>query len=685
MLALVCIRGVRVHTATVTKARLGAIALAGAGVLLFLGWTWLSLVPWNPAGRPATLDLVGNWLSLGLLALLGVRIVHREPRHPIGWIMVSMVALDGLVTFAEAYAQVGLLRRGAPLPGASAALVLSEASWVLTFAGLTLLVLLFPDGRLPGPRWRVLAWVSGVAFAGSWLGATLQPGNLDAPFETLQNPVGATWFGGGGQFAVGAFVFTMFGCMVATAIAVVLRYRRSTGVEHLQMRWLAYGAGLLPMALGLCIVIQAATGAVDAVSVVFDLAIIAIPASVGVAVLRYRLYDIDRLISKTVLYAALSLLLLALFVLTAALVAVAAGRGSTWAAATAAAVVVAVLRPLRSRLQGPIDRRFDKARFDGLATVDRFLDDLRADRTDPEGVEDALRVALGDQGLRVWLWLPVRGCWVDVHGRLATDPNPQSQEAITRLDHGGAPLAIVAHTSSSIARPDILTGVLDRATLAIEVARLRAEVSATVDDVEQSRRRIVEAGYEERRRLERDLHDGAQQRLVSLGLSLRRLQRSLPPQARILEPALDQAVDEIAHAITDLRRIASGVRPARLDDGLAAALEDLARHTPIPVTVDVPTQRVPPSIEAAAYYVTCEAITNAVKHADATHITVQVERRNGSIHLLITDDGIGGAHIRPGTGLAGLVDRVSAHGGTIALVSNPGAGTRMEALLPCEL
>ncbi len=684
MLAPVRISGLRVHTATVTKARLGAVALAGAGALLLLGWTWLSFVPWNPAARPSTPDLVANWMSLGLLALLGVRIVQREPRHPIGWVMVSMVALDGLVTFAEAYAQVGLLRPGARLPGAPAALVLSDASWVLAFAGLTLLVLLFPDGRPPGARWRVLVWVGGVAFAGSWVGATFQPGTLDAPFDRVQNPVGAAWLGGGGQFAVGAVVIAMFGCMLAATVAVVLRYRRSVGVERLQMRWLAFAAGLLPMALGVCVVLQAATGELDAVSVVFDVAMVAIPAAVGVAVLRYRLYDIDRLISRTVLYAALSVLLFASFVLTAALVAVATGRGSTWTTAIAAAVSIAVLRPLRNRLQGPIDRRFDRTRFEGLATVDHFLDNLRADRTDPDGIEDVLRQALGDPGLRVWLWLAERREWVDIHGRPATEHNLHPEEAVTRLDHGGAPLAIVAPGRSASARPDLLAGVLDRARLAIEIARLRAEVSATVGDVEQSRKRIVEAGYEERRSLERDLHDGAQQRLVSLGLSLRRLQRSLPSQARILEPALDQAVDEIGHAITDLRRIASGIRPARLDDGLAAALEDLARHTPIPVTVTVPTQRVPPTIEAAAYYVACEAITNAVKHADATHITVHAERRNGSLHLLVADDGIGGALIRPGTGLAGLVDRVCAHGGTLAVDSHPGTGTRMEALLPCE-
>lgn len=479
-------------------------------------------------------------------------------------------------------------------------------------------------------------------------------------------------------------MLSMLGCMVATTVAAVIRYRRSTGVERLQLRWLAYGAGLLPIALGICFVVQAVGGSVDAVSVVFDLAIVTVPAAVGVAVLRYRLYDIDRLISRTLTYLLLTVVLGGCFVLATVGVAVVAGHGSSWGTAAATAVTVLMFRPVRDRAQRVIDRRFDRVRSQALANVDDFLDDLRADRQDPQAIEGVLARSLADPGLRLLLWLPARQSWVDVHGRPAPTPEPEPGRTSTSLNHSGAPLAVVLHTSDGTVRPDILATVLERATLAIEVARLRAEVAVTLAEVERSRARLVEAGYEERRRLERDLHDGAQQRLVSLGLSLRLLQRSLPAQARILEPALDQAVDEVAHAVADLRRIAAGIRPARLDDGLAAALHDLARSAPIPVVVDVGHQRIPPTVEAAAYYVACEAITNAVKHADASRITVQAERANGSLRLLVADDGIGGATIRPGSGLAGLLDRVAAHGGTLHLDSTPGAGTRMEALLPCE-
>ena len=171
--------------------------------------------------------------------------------------------------------------------------------------------------------------------------------------------------------------------------------------------------------------------------------------------------------------------------------------------------------------------------------------------------------------------------------------------------------------------------------------------------MEESRSRVVQAGYEERRRLERDLHDGAQQRLVTLGIVLRRLQLSLPREAQILRPALDSAVDEVGRAIEDLRTIAAGVRPPRLDEGLAAALADLARAAPVPVELEATHERLPPQVEAAAYFVACEAVTNAVKHASPSRVRVEATVVDGALRLVVVDDGVGGATVAAAPGSSG--------------------------------
>ena len=232
-------------------------------------------------------------------------------------------------------------------------------------------------------------------------------------------------------------------------------------------------------------------------------------------------------------------------------------------------------------------------------------------------------------------------------------------------------------------RPDLLHAVLDAAAVAVEIGRLRVELRLQLAEVESSRTRIAQAGYAERRRLERDLHDGAQQRLVTLGIVLRRLQRSLPGEAKILAPALDAAVDEVAATIADLRTIAAGVRPPRLDEGLTAALEDLARGAAVPVELEASGDRAPPEVEAVAYFIACEALTNAVKHGSPSRVTVQTERSDDVLRLVVADDGVGGAAPASGRGLAGMADRVAAQGGTLALESPPGAGTRIAVELPC--
>ena len=202
----------------------------------------------------------------------------------------------------------------------------------------------------------------------------------------------------------------------------------------------------------------------------------------------------------------------------------------------------------------------------------------------------------------------------------------------------------------------------------------------------ESRQRIVAAADEERRRIERDLHDGAQQRLVALALELRGAQRRLgdDPDPEI-ERLLAASVAELQAAVGDLRELARGVHPAVLtEEGIAAALESLAARTPIPVTVDAPEGRFPGPVEAAAYFVACEALANVVKHAQASSVVIRVDAADGLLVLEVTDDGVGGASSAGGSGLRGLADRVEAAGGRLKVESPVGGGTRVEAEIPCE-
>ena len=225
--------------------------------------------------------------------------------------------------------------------------------------------------------------------------------------------------------------------------------------------------------------------------------------------------------------------------------------------------------------------------------------------------------------------------------------------------------------------------MIEAAGLAIEIARLRVEVRRRLAEVEESRARIVTAGYEERRRLERDLHDGAQQRLVSIGLALRHVQAQLPASSREADE-LNATVEEVSGAIEELRELARGVRPAGLDDGLSPALRELASRSPLPIRVESTAERFENRLETAAYFVASEALANAAKHAHASAVTVSAARQNGHLVLCVHDDGIGGALPSHGVGLAGMSDRVAALGGRLSVDSPPGGGTMVTAELPCE-
>ncbi|HRI97412.1 MAG TPA: sensor histidine kinase, partial [Nocardioides sp.] len=234
---------------------------------------------------------------------------------------------------------------------------------------------------------------------------------------------------------------------------------------------------------------------------------------------------------------------------------------------------------------------------------------------------------------------------------------------------------------SGPASSELLREVADRCSTLVEVVRLRSEVARALRDAQDSRTRLVQIGYEERRRMERDLHDGAQQRLVSLGMQLRLAQRHLDDGTVDVDELLDQSVAELGTAVAELRQLAHGLRPGSLDDGLPAALSNLVRTLPMTVAMDVDDGPLPDAVATTAYFVASEAITNAVKHSEATRIELHVVRRDGQLLVRVTDNGCGGANL----GLrSGLADRVAALGGSLRVASPVGSGTEVEAALPFE-
>ena len=302
---------------------------------------------------------------------------------------------------------------------------------------------------------------------------------------------------------------------------------------------------------------------------------------------------------------------------------------------------------------------------------------------DSRRLGEVLAKALGDPSLVLAYWLPRFDAYVDADGTAVPLPAPGSGRAVTFVDNDGRHIAALVHDAALSHQPELLEVVCAAANVAIERERLQAELGARVVELRASRERIVSAGDAERRRLERNLHDGAQQRLVAIALQLRLLQGRIhdDPSA---EQLVTTASDELALSMAELRELARGLHPAVLEHGLATALEGLAARSTVYTTVSYePPGRLPEAVELAAYFVASEALANVGKYAQATTVTMRVWQAGPLASIEVADDGIGGADDTAGSGLRGLADRVEALDGHLRVVSLPGAGTTVTAVLPC--
>jgi signal transduction histidine kinase len=600
------------------------------------------------------------------LGLAGVFVASRQPQNAIGWLLSEMAVVAALVEVAEGYGEHVSYR------GAVAAEWVAGWGWAVGAGQWAIVLALFPAGHLASRRWGLVVWTAAAATVLTAVGSAWGHGS-DSAFASGSNPYAIDGVAIDLVYALGQLLLPV--TLLAALASLLIRFRRAPSVERQQLKWVAYAGVVLAVA---GVFIAALPGSVAQVAIAFASA--GVPGAVCVAILRYRLYDIDVVINRTVVYGALTLLLAGAYALMTLVLGTALGSDSAWVTAGSTLAAAAVFRPLRGRVQDAVDRRFSRARYDALRRISVFLEDLRAGRVEPEAIEDVLRDVLADPRLELRFVLPGSGLYVDAHGREPIDERDDERQR-TPIERAGVPLALLVHGAVETDRPGLLEEIVGAAGLAVEIGRLRVELRRQLGEVEASRARIVAAGYEERRRIERDIHDGAQQRLFSIGLALRHAQHELG--ASPVTQTLEGAVDEIALAIKELRELANGVRPAQLDEGLRLALGELAGRAPLPVDVRVSAERYPRDVEAAAYFIACEAVTNAVKHAHASRVVVSAARENGNLVISVSDDGTGGANPSGGSGLRGLSDRVAAHGGLLRLDSSGGCGTTVTAELPC--
>jgi signal transduction histidine kinase len=308
---------------------------------------------------------------------------------------------------------------------------------------------------------------------------------------------------------------------------------------------------------------------------------------------------------------------------------------------------------------------------------------LVATRLQPEGpVREMLAVSLGDRSVAIAYWLPDRGEFVDESGRPVTLPEPGSGRAWTAVERDGAPVAAIVHDAALDTSPELVEAAAAASSLAIDNERLKADLRARLEELRVSRLRIVEAADDARRRIERDLHDGAQQELLALALELRVLRSRVGDSDAL--PLVDGIAKRLDVALGELRELARGIHPAILtQSGLSAAVGALAERATLPVEIEMDVdRRLPAPVEAAAYFLVAEALTNVSRYARATGARVQIEVDEDDLVVTVTDDGVGGVDVTAGSGLRGLQDRLAAVDGSLEIDSSPGEGTRVTGRIP---
>jgi signal transduction histidine kinase len=630
-------------------------------------------------------------------ATVGALIASRRAGGPIGWFMMS-VGIGFLVAAGTSEYAIYAFRTnpGGP-PAGTAAAFLNGVVWIPTIVALILVLLLFPTGSVPSPRWRFLPWAIATLTVLGLVGAILDAGELDiAEGLHVENPTGVASLSGLAVALQGLAGFGLIGAAVASVGALVLRFRRADGEERQQIRWLAYVA-----AVGMVLFVLAGVASIglapnetrlvaDAFFYGFFTCVgLGVPAAAGVAMLRYRLWDLDLVVRKTVIFGLVAGVITLLAVVLAVVVPVVVlGTGLTGWERALFVVGVGVglaVAPLRRWARRTADRMV----YGGRATPYEVLTEFSGRLAEAYSTDDvvprmAAIVGSGTGARAVTVWLRV--------GReprpVASWPpgiGPTGEDASWfEVRHQGEPLgAITVSTpANDPMTPDkerLVHDLAAQAGLVLRNVRL-------IEELRESRRRIVAAQDERARKLERNIHDGAQQQLVALAVKLRLADSMVDRDPAKAREMLAQVQDETQDALDALRDLARGIYPPLLaDKGLTAALRAQANKSAMRIDVSGDgVGRYGETIEAAVYFCALEALQNTAKYASASHVEIALDGDADRLAFEIRDDGVGfdPRTVAKGTGLHGMADRIDSIGGTFVIESSPGRGARIGGSIP---
>jgi len=688
----------------------GSLALSGLSVLL----TLVLLLGFK---APASVQIVPQEYVFGLsflgFSIVGALVAPRRPENPLGWLFCAAGVFSTLAVATSEYGIQVLYGGLRHWPAGEFSIWISTSLAIAGIGALGFIVLLFPNGKLLSPRWRPVAGLTAflplfAITAGAFVPAPLT-GGLGNAILLDHNPyaVEALRF----IAPVGPYFFPAWAALIAAAaVSMVIRLRRSAGDERQQLKLFAFAVVVLAIAALSSAVLDgvpalASIRSLD--SVLGAIGMLSVASATGVAILRYRLYEVDVVISRTLTYAVLAALITAVYLALVVGIGSLVGRGNSanvLLSVIATAIVALAFQPVRTNLQRVANRLV----YGRRASPYEVLSEMSHRVAEAYG-EDLLPrmakvLAQGTGAIRAEVWLRLGGelrraaVWpaategttaVGFSGEdLPTFPGATRVVAVRHADELLGALALVKRQGDALTPIEVklVEDLANEAGLVLRNVALTEELREHVDELRASRQRLVSAQDAERRRLERNLHDGAQQNLVALRVKLS-LARSLavkdPVQITTLLGDLDREANE---AIDTLRDLARGIYPPLLaDEGLAAAMKAQARKATVPVSVRAEgIGRYPAEVEATVYFCCLEALQNVQKYAGASAATVSLSQQNGDLCFAVEDDGSGFEPGRTpkGAGLTNLADRLDALGGTLRIDSRPGVGTRLTGRVP---